>query len=328
MDDSSQGSLIARIDCINRCFPGNLMELRAISRRRLCATILLATVLTLAPLASPTRADDRAEIITVLNRYVRALYARDFRAVYEQLSSADQRLKDVHSYSRERGEFRDFTLEVAQAVARSVEVNLIAQSVEAARATVKVKVNVPDASKLTASLLDWDSERLERLSATERKTLLETIDRQRREKNIAMVEGEETFNLVKEPGGWKLFLDWAAGVKLIFQPAIPASAPVEITIEQKEVASRPGQIFRVAMKIKNTGKQTLSVRIGHLIEPQELRDYLDLVDCGFILPLRLPHGKEEEFVTTYLLRGTLPEQVRQLHVTYTVNASPLESAKP
>ena len=328
MDDSSQGSLIARIDCINRGFPGNLMELRAISRRRLCATILITTVLTLTPLASPARADDRAEIITVLNRYVRALYARDFRAVYEQLSSADQRLKDVHSYSRERGEFRDFTLEVAQAVARSVEVNLITQRIEPARTTVKAKVNVPDPSKLTASLLDWDSERLERLSPAERKTLLETIDRQKREKNIAMVEGEETFNLVKEPGGWKVFLDWAAGVRLIFKPAIPAAAPVEITIEQKEVASRPGQIFRVAMKIKNTGKQTLSVRIGHLIEPQELRDYLDLVDCGFILPLRLPHGKEEEFVTTYLLRGTLPEQVRQLNVTYAVNASPVESAKP
>jgi hypothetical protein len=328
MDDSSQGPLIARIDCFNRGFPGYLMELRSLSRRRLWATVLVTAVLILARLAPPARADDRAEIITVLNRYVKALYARDFRAVYEQLSSADQRLKDVHSYSRERGEFRDFTLEVAQALARSVEVNLIAQSVEPARATVKVKVNVPDASKLTASLLDWDSERLERLSAAERKTLLDTIDRQKRENSIAMVEGEETFNLVKETGGWKVFLDWAAGVKLNFQPAIPASAPVEIKIEQKEVASRPGQIFRVAMKIKNIGKQALSVRIGHLIEPQELRDYLDLVDCGFILPLRLSYGKEEEFVTTYLLRGTLPDQVRQLNVTYAVNAAPLESAKP
>jgi len=65
-----------------------------------------------------------------------------------------------------------------------------------------------------------------------------------------------------------------------------------------------------------------------LVEPQELRDYLDLVDCGFILPVRLQPGKEEEFVTTYLLRGTLPEAVRQLSVTYAVTSSPLESVKP
>jgi hypothetical protein len=279
-------------------------------------------------LAQPARADDGAEINTLLNSYVKALYSRDFRAVYELLSSADQRLKDVHSYSRERGEFRDFTLEVAKALARSVEVSLIAQHIEPARATVKVRVNVPDAPQLNASLLDWDSDRLERLSAAERTTLLENLDRRQRDKKIAMVAGEETFNLVKEAGGWKVFLDWAAGIKLTFQSVIPASAPVVIKIAQREVASRPGQVFRVAMKITNTGKQILSTRIGHLVEPPELRDYLDLVDCGFVLPLRLQPGKEEEFVTTYLLRGTLPNQVRQLSVTYAVSVSPQDSAKP
>ena len=75
-------------------------------------------------MAQPARADDREEISTVLGKYVKALYARDFRAAYEQISSADQRLKDVHSYSRERGEFRDFTLEAARAVAQSVNVSL------------------------------------------------------------------------------------------------------------------------------------------------------------------------------------------------------------
>jgi cytochrome c oxidase assembly protein Cox11 len=145
---------------------------------------------------------------------------------------------------------------------------------------------------------------------------------------MAMIEGDETFNLVKEAGGWKIFLNWAAGVKLTFQSAIPASAPVEIKIAQNEVTSRLGQVFRVAMKIKNTGKQTLATRIGHLVEPQELRDYLDLVDCGFILPVRLQPGKEEEFVTIYWLRSTLPDQVRQLSVTYAVTTAPLEWAKP
>ena len=47
------------------------------------------------------------------------------------------------------------------------------------------------------------------------------------------------------------------------------------------------------MKITNTGKQIISTRIGHLIEPPELRDYLDLVDCGFILPLRLHPARKK-----------------------------------
>jgi hypothetical protein len=305
------------------------MELQPLSARRSQSLPLYAAVIALvALLAQPARADDREEISTALGKYVKALYARDFRTAYEQISSADQRLRDVHSYSRARGEFRDFILEAARAVAQSVSVSLLELVIDQEHAVVKVKANVPDATKLNPLMLDWDSERLESLSTTERKTLLNSIDRQRRDKTIALVAGEETFNLVKEAGGWKVFLNWAAGVKLTFQPAIPTSSPVEIKIEQAQVASRPGQVFRVGMKIKNTGKQTLSTRIGHLVEPQELRDYLDLVDCGFILPVRLQPGKEEEFVTTYLLRGTLPETVRQLSVTYAVTSSPLESVKP
>ncbi len=225
--------------------------------------MFLGAMVSMALLAEFAKADERQEITTVIENYVKALYARDFRAAYEQISSADQRLKDVHSYNRERGEFRDFTLEAARAVAQSVSVRVVELRVDGERGTVKVTANVPDATKLNPLMLDWESERLERLSASERKTLLDTIDRQRRDKKIAMVAGEETFNLVKEAGGWKLFLNWAAGVKLTFQPAIPASAPVAIRIAQSEVTSRPGQVFRVAMKITNTGKQTLSTRIGH-----------------------------------------------------------------
>ncbi|MGZ8500694.1 MAG: hypothetical protein ACXW5W_20155 [Candidatus Binatia bacterium] len=305
-----------------------MKRLLSSSRRLLPPAMFLGAMVSMALLAEFAKAAERQEITTVVENYVKALYARDFRAAYEQISSADQRLKDVHSYNRERGEFRDFTLEAARAVAQSVSVRVVELRVDGERGTAKVTANVPNATKLNPLMLDWESERLERLSASERKTLLDTIDRQRRDEKIAMVAGEETFNLVKEAGGWKLFLNWAAGVKLTFQPAIPASAPVAIRIAESEVTSRPGQVFRVAMKITNTGKQIISTRIGHLIEPPELRDYLDLVDCGFILPLRLQPGKEEEFVTTYLLRGTLPDQVRQLSVTYAVSVSPLDSAKP
>ena len=299
------------------------------SVQRIAFSIRFASVIAIVALfAQFVRAGDREDIAIVLDSYVKALYARDFRAAYEQISSADQRLKDVHSYSRERGEFRDFTLEAARAIAQSIKISDIELRFDKDRAAVKVKANVPDTVKLNSLMLDWDSDRLESLSSAERKTLLDAIDRQRREKTIAMVVGEEHFELVKEADRWKIFLNWTAGITLTFRPAIPPSSPVQIKIEQAEVASRPGQVFRIAMKITNTGKQTLSTRIGHLVEPQDLRDYLDLVDCGFILPIRLQPGKTEEFVTTYLLRGTLPEAVRQLSVTYAVTTSPFDLVNP
>jgi len=305
------------------------MELQTLSMIRFYSRALSAAVFALVTIVTQTAAaDDREEITQVLGAYVKALCARDFRAAYEQISSADRRLKDVHSYSRERGEFRDFTLEAAQTLARSVEVKLMEQRIEQGRAIVKIKVNLPDVLKMNSLMLDWDSDRLESLPPAERKTLLDTIDRQRREKTIAMTTEEESFTLVKESAGWKVYLNWAAGVKLTFQPEVPASVPVTIKIDQSKITARPGQVFRVAMRIKNTGRIILSTRIGHVVEPQEMRDYLYLVDCGFIYPVRLQPGKDEEFVTTYLLRGTLPETVHQLSVTYAVTSSPLEPVKP
>jgi hypothetical protein len=57
-------------------------------------------------------------------------------------------------------------------------------------------------------------------------------------------------------------------------------------------------------------------RIRHLIEPQNLTDFLDFVECGFLLPVTLEPGREQEYAARYLLRGHLPEGVRALNLTY------------
>lgn len=265
--------------------------------------------------------DDRQEIANQISAYVRAVYARDFRNAYTYISSQDRRLKDVHSYSRDRGTYSGFILEAARAIAQGIEISTVKQQIDKERATAAVRVKAPAPAKLTSLMLEWDADKLEALSDAERKNLLATIDRQRRDQKWATVESEEAFALVKESTGWKILLNWAAGVKLTFQPSMNPAVPVQLQVQHTEVQTHSGQVFRVGLKIKNTGAQPLLTRIGHLVEPEELRDYLYLVECGFVQAVRLQPGKEGEFVTTYLLRGTLPDDVRRLSVTYAVGAS-------
>lgn len=264
----------------------------------------------------PAFAASDEDLVPILERYFKATYARDYREAYSYISARDQRLKDSRSYIRERGAFTGFTLEIARKLASYSEILATEMQVANNQARVKLKVKVPDANHLSELLYNWDSERLEALADSQRKAVLETIEKMRKAGKLEMVEGEESFNLIKEANGWKVFLDWSAGVKLNFQTSIPASVPVIAVMEQAEVASRPGGIFKIALKIKNTGKEPILARIGHLVEPHEFRDYLDLVDCGFLLPVKLLPGMEEEFISTYLLRSSLPEGVRHLSVTY------------
>jgi cytochrome c oxidase assembly protein Cox11 len=133
-----------------------------------------------------------------------------------------------------------------------------------------------------------------------------------------MIQGEDVFELTKEGASWKIVLNWASPVNVGFQTSIPSSVPVEARLGHSDVVTRPGEIFKVVLNVKNTSQEQILARIGHLVDPYAVRDYLDLVDCGFLLPVRLAPGKEEEFVSTYLLRKNLPEGVRRLNVTYAV----------
>ncbi|MGH7846029.1 MAG: hypothetical protein ACREQW_12795, partial [Candidatus Binatia bacterium] len=215
-----------------------------------------------------------------------------------------------------RGAFNGFALEAAKKLAAYIEITPVTEKIAAGRAEVKVKARLPDANHVAPLLLSWDSYQLNSLPATKRQDLLAALDEMKRAGTLKMIEGEESVDLVRENGAWKVFLNWNAGVKISFRVAVPAGAKIEALLPQSEVITRTGELFNLDLKVRNRSNQEIFARIGHVVEPRELADYLDLVECGFLLPVRLPGGKEEEYSSTYLLRGSLPEGVRQLVVTY------------
>jgi hypothetical protein len=292
---------------------------RKFSSRSSCSGLFVVALLALSSfdIRSATAAD-RQDALGTLDRYVRATYARDYEEAYSHVAAADQRLKDRAGYVRDRGAFSGFTLEIARVLASYIELTPIETRVVDGQARIKIQFEVPDAGKLGPMLHDWDIDQLDGLTDTERKALLARINMLRRNHAIEMIQGEDVFELTKEGASWKIVLNWASPVNVGFQTSIPSSVPVEAHLGHSDVVTRPGEVFKVVLNVKNTSQEHVYARIGHLVDPYGVRDYLDLVDCGFLLPVRLAPGKEEEFVSTYLLRKNLPEGVRQLNVTYAV----------
>ncbi len=282
----------------------------------LCASVAVLLILPAAYLQTAERFAYLEDPLVVLERYLRASYARDYINAYRYIAAEDQRIKDLDHYARERGVLSGFALEAARKLAEFIEITASKKTVGANRAEVVAKFKVPDANRLSPLLLSWDSYQLNALPAARQKQILDSLDKMKRDGSLNMIEGEETFQLVRENDSWKLFLNWAAGVKIIFQTSVPASAQIETFLPQKEVITQTGQLFNLSLKIRNRGTQEVFARIGHLIEPKGVADYLDLVECGFLLPIRLPPGTDEEYSSTYLLSGNIPDGVRQLTVTY------------
>ena len=186
-----------------------------------------------------------------LDAYLRATYARNFAVAYDYLSSADRQVRPRQNYVDSQGGYSGFTLEVAQQLASFMKVWLIEQKESGGRLVLKVGYRVPAPAELNDLLLDWDQDRLNSLSTEKQKELLAELDARNKAGKILNIEGQETIDLVEGPEGWKIFLDWAAGTRVLLQSKVSDGNKLEVRFAAAEVMAKSDELFLVNVKIKN-----------------------------------------------------------------------------
>ena len=259
----------------------------------------------------------QTEPFKTVEAYLKNSYARDFKKAYQYISLGDRQLKSERVYIREKGSFSGFPLAVTRKLSEFIELQPLEASREQDRQMrLKVEAKYPDANSLSALLLDWDEERLNALPSSMQRDILSTLDQMNRAGEIETIEGEEEFTVVKEGRSWRVYLDWAAGIRVSYDAVVPPTESIEAVPINKATTIRPSELFTIAYRVKNRTAQTISTRITHRIQPNELSQYLDIIDCALLLPVELRAGEESEFSTTYMVRGDLPEGTKELNVTY------------
>ena len=104
-------------------------------------------------------------------------------------------------------------------------------------------------------------------------------------------------------------------IKIPLRALLTATPDLDVRLSTNEINAQPGEIFEVSLKITNRSSHPVVARIGHVVEPLDIADYLVFVECGFLLPVTLMPG-EQEYSGRYVVRGAIPETTRQLNVTY------------
>ena len=250
--------------------------------------------------------------------YGRALYASDLEHAYRLISEEDRRMKDEATFGRERGPATGFALEVARQLASYIEATPVETRIGGDRATVKMKVRLPDASApaIAALVADWDERRLNALPWAEREQITRRFDELHRARQIPVLEGEETFELVREAHGWRVFLNWAGGVRVRFRAALPEKMPLQVTVSPEEALVSPGERVHVTLQATNRSTRDIVARVNHRIDPMAQADSLALLQCPLFIPVTLKPGQIEEFRSEYLLLKNVPGSAKQFQVTY------------
>ena len=301
-----------------RQISGFLPKVLTVLRKTLLVLILLI------PMASITlhlhdRGRQQTEAnapLAVIRSYLKATYARDYRAAYGYFSAADQRVRDESSYVQGQGEFTGFAARLAGKLADFMDLKLTEEFADDARKKIKVEYSVPAAEDVSSLVWGWNAQKLNSLSPAEQTLLLDELAARNRSGGLARIQGQETFELVREGNAWKIFHDWANGTKVKVLTVLAEKSDVEIKPLQKEIITKGEEPFQVNLKINNRGSQRVVLTMRHLLEPPHAADYLEMIDCGLGQHVVLEGGTQQEFSMAYLLDPSVRKNFQELALTY------------
>ena len=266
----------------------------------------------------------QVEPIDVVKAYLKANYARDYQNAYRYISSQDQLVWNEKSYASQSEGFTGFALELAQTLAASMEVWVIEKQLNSNRAHYKIGYRVPTADELSALLLDWEPAKLNALSRPRQEQLLETLGKMKKDDKMIMIEGQETIDLVADKGGWKVFLDWASGIRITLKADSAPSTEVEARFVPNELIVKKDEPFQIDLKIKNRSKRPIVARIVHHVEPRDMESHIDMIACGALGSLALQPGDVQQISSAYLIRDGI-QAGEKIDITYEFK---LESLPP
>ena len=255
-------------------------------------------------------------LVRTANDYLKSAYAHDYKKSYRLVSNRDRMIKSEEVYIQEKGPFSGFTLTVAEKLAEMIEVHPDGVSESNGATHVKFTVKLPDASSLSKLLLDWDQDKINALPRQRQRDILANLDDLRRTGQLKFIQGQEELTLVKENGLWRIWFDWAAGLRVQYSATVPRNDIMEATPLNRQTSVGANELFTIAYRVRNLSDQLIATRIIHRVEPEELRQFLDLVECALLLPVKLKPGEVREFSSTYMTRSDLPDGSKEVKVTY------------
>lgn len=250
--------------------------------------------------------------------YGRAVYANDADAIWRLVSAADRRVKDEATFRRQQRELRGFAREVVHQLAGFTAAISVRTTINGDRASAVLRFRLPDANAppIKELLHDWDEDRLNALADGERARIRARLAELHRQATLPLVEGDETIELVREGRRWRVFLNWAGGVRVGFEAAVDPEVPLQVTLTPGVAMLAPGERLRVTLRAINIGHREVSTRVGHRIAPEAQANHLALLQCPLFVPVTLAPGETREFLSEYLLLADVPADAKEFTVTY------------
>ena len=296
------------------------MAKRALCRNFLfiaSATAILILPLTYLVTGQPGSATEDPK--QIVKDYLQAVYARDYPKAYQWISAEDRKNKSKADYLRENPSFSGSALGLTRQLAQMIDFQNLQSEIRDNQATVRFKVRLPNAgdASLQELFLDFDEERLTRLTSQEIQVIEQKLESMRKQGTLPMIEGEDSVELVREQGQWRVFANWAGAIRVHFKAEVKENLPWEFRSVQETVLAKPGETLQAIYRAKNLSDKTVTAKALHIDTPKELTEkYLQIIQCFCFIQETLKPGEEKELSLIFRVNWDVPKSVKEFNVTY------------
>jgi len=244
--------------------------------------------------------------VEVVKRYIGATYSWDYSKAYELISEADKKIQTFAEYKESRGLDDPIIEERARLLAPYIRYEPPEVSIDRDRATVRIVRHLPS----------WSAISFKRDVKKKLKSLHRSGD-------LPMIKAEETFQLVKEKGRWRIFLNWAEAVIVMFEAEVKGGLPWEFGVKKGRVIARPGEMLKVSYWARNISDEEATGIASRIVAPKEAIEYLEVVRCFCLLEETLKAGEGKEMSLVLRVSRDIPEGVRSYRIR--IEFYPIES---
>jgi hypothetical protein len=224
----------------------------------------------------------------------------DFETAYGYISDTDQVVRDKASYIRSQENLSGFALELAKRLTANMKALVIDQKLGSKRARIEIGYRRPAGDEISSRLFDWNASKLNALPEIEQLRLVKAWEDLRKSGKIVTLEGQESFDLVREKGGWKIFLNWAARSRVIFKAITPRSGALEVQFRRNDFLVETNEPFQIDFTVKNRSAGVIVTRLALLIEPLRSAKNVAMIACGSLSPMQLRPGETRELFSSYI----------------------------
>lgn len=259
--------------------------------------------------------DEQDAMLATVRAYVAALYARNYAEAYRWIAAADRQLKSQADYEQDNEPFKGTSLALGRRLTQEVMLQKPVIERQSERATVRARLSLPNGNAEEISDLLLAEGGLAEAPLAELGERMAKLEALIASGKLPRVEVEEVeWVLVRDPEGWRIFLDWRSGVRIHFATQVPEGLGVTAAFNRAEVLTPRGEAVQLQLTGRNQGPEPVRLKVVHRVEPSAVEKQLDLVQCGYLFAREVAGRGVDEAPVVYFVDEDLPKDVAQLRI--------------